>query len=106
LPCRGRPVESRFGVPAAETDARGIPLLIDALAFAAHKHRDQRRKNVAASPTSTIRLRSRTFSSAKAASRSPGPLRGHPARHRRGHPDVARRNRARFGAEIARSSAK
>ena len=27
-----------------------IPLLIDALAFAAHKHRDQRRKNVAASP--------------------------------------------------------
>ena len=28
----------------------GIPLLIDALAFAAHKHRDQRRKNVAASP--------------------------------------------------------
>ena len=28
----------------------GTPLLIDALAFAAHKHRDQRRKNVAASP--------------------------------------------------------
>jgi len=28
----------------------GVPLLIDALAFAAHKHRDQRRKNVAASP--------------------------------------------------------
>ncbi|MEP6702051.1 MAG: HD domain-containing protein [Betaproteobacteria bacterium] len=27
-----------------------MPLLIDALAFAAHKHRDQRRKNVAASP--------------------------------------------------------
>ena len=27
-----------------------IPLLIEALAFAAHKHRDQRRKNVAASP--------------------------------------------------------
>jgi len=27
-----------------------IPSLIDALAFAAHKHRDQRRKNVAASP--------------------------------------------------------
>lgn len=27
-----------------------IPPLIDALAFAAHKHRDQRRKNVAASP--------------------------------------------------------
>jgi len=28
----------------------GTPLLVDALAFAAHKHRDQRRKNVAASP--------------------------------------------------------
>ena len=28
----------------------GTPLLIDALAFAAQKHRDQRRKNVAASP--------------------------------------------------------
>jgi len=27
-----------------------LPPLIDALAFAAHKHRDQRRKNVAASP--------------------------------------------------------
>jgi len=27
-----------------------MPLFIDALAFAAHKHRDQRRKNVAASP--------------------------------------------------------
>ncbi|MEO6065418.1 MAG: HD domain-containing protein [Lysobacterales bacterium] len=27
-----------------------VPQLIDALAFAAHKHRDQRRKNVAASP--------------------------------------------------------
>ena len=27
-----------------------FPPLIDALAFAAHKHRDQRRKNVAASP--------------------------------------------------------
>jgi len=27
-----------------------IPRLIDALAFAAHKHRDQRRKNIAASP--------------------------------------------------------
>jgi guanosine-3',5'-bis(diphosphate) 3'-pyrophosphohydrolase len=27
-----------------------IPLLIEALAFAAHKHRDQRRKNIAASP--------------------------------------------------------
>ena len=31
-------------VPAA------LPLFIDALAFAAHKHRDQKRKNVAASP--------------------------------------------------------
>ena len=27
-----------------------FPLFIDALAFAAHKHREQRRKNVAASP--------------------------------------------------------
>jgi GTP diphosphokinase / guanosine-3',5'-bis(diphosphate) 3'-diphosphatase len=27
-----------------------MPLFIDALAFAAHKHRDQRRKNIAASP--------------------------------------------------------
>ena len=32
-----------------KTDA-GFPLFIDALAFAAHKHREQRRKNVAASP--------------------------------------------------------
>jgi GTP diphosphokinase / guanosine-3',5'-bis(diphosphate) 3'-diphosphatase len=28
----------------------GLPLLMDALAFAAHKHRDQRRKDVDASP--------------------------------------------------------
>ncbi|MDH5564024.1 MAG: phosphohydrolase, partial [Nitrospirota bacterium] len=27
-----------------------IPLILKALAFAAHKHRDQRRKNVEASP--------------------------------------------------------
>ena len=30
--------------------AEGLPLFIDSLAFAAHKHREQRRKNAAASP--------------------------------------------------------
>ena len=43
-------MEPRRGVPPQDLMLFGIPLLIDALAFAAHKHRDQRRKNVAASP--------------------------------------------------------
>ena len=43
-------MEPRRGIPPQELMLSGIPLLIDALAFAAHKHRDQRRKNVAASP--------------------------------------------------------
>src|ERR1700755_962757 len=34
----------------ARRPTEGLPLFIDALAFAAHKHRDQKRKNVAASP--------------------------------------------------------
>ena len=43
-------MESRRGVPPQDLMLAEISLLIDALAFAAHKHRDQRRKNVAASP--------------------------------------------------------
>src|SRR5690349_3850684 len=31
-------------------DGQGLPLLLHALAFAAHKHRDQRRKDAEASP--------------------------------------------------------
>ena len=32
------------------SDAAGLPLVLQALAFAADKHRDQRRKDAAASP--------------------------------------------------------
>lgn len=35
---------------APEADPGGLPLLLRALAFAAHKHRDQRRKDAEASP--------------------------------------------------------
>ena len=34
----------------APEDGKGLPLLLNALSFAAHKHRDQRRKDAEASP--------------------------------------------------------